>query len=153
MNRYQKIAWFNLIVIVGTVVLAATAIIVEFQMRGYSTLGLFFLAPLLLLKFTPRLFKKPQSPGSVVTDERDDLILSRAITQAWSAFWWVFVGSCFLLWALVGPEKSVPTMALPLMALAGGLFHKVACSIAILIQYGRASREAGTLTDCSVTAQ
>ncbi len=141
MNRYQRIAWFNLIVIVGTLVLGATAITVEFRLRGYSTMGLFFLAPLALLKFTPRLFTKPQSPDIVVTDERDDLILSRAVTQAWSAFWWVFVGSCFLLWALVGPEKSVPTMALPLMALAGGLFHKVAWSVAILVQYGWGSHD------------
>ncbi len=137
MSRYQKIAWFNLIVIGTTIALVGTVMAVEFRMRGYSTLGLLFLAPLVLLKFTPRLFKKPQSSDAVVTDERDDLILSRAVTQAWSAFWWVFVGSCFLLWALVGPEKSVPTMALPLMALAGGLFHKMACSVAILVQYGR----------------
>jgi len=139
MNRYQKTAWFNLIVIAATIIVTATAIAVEFRMRGYSTVGPFFVAILVLLKFTPRMFKKPQSRNGVVSDERDDLIVTRAVSYAWAAFWWLFVGSCFLLWFIIGPENSVPTMALPLMALGAGLFHKVVCSAAILIQYARTS--------------
>ena len=137
MNRYQKIAWFNLIVIAVTIIVTSIAIAVEFHIRGYSTIGLFSVAILVLLKFTPFLFKKPESRSGVVCDERDDLILARAVSYAWAAFWWVFVGLCFLLWFIVGPENSVPTMALPLLALAGGLVHKIACSVAILVQYGR----------------
>ncbi len=137
MNRHQKIAWFNLIVITVTIVAASAGIAVEFHIRGYSTLGLFFLVPLVLLQYTPRLFRKPQSPGGVVCDERDELILARAASRAWMAFWWFFVGLCFLLWFVIGPRNSVPTMVLPLMALAGALVHKIACSVAILIQYGR----------------
>jgi hypothetical protein len=127
MNRYQKIAWFNLIVIAATIIVTATAIAVEFHMRGYSAIGPFFAGILVLLKLTPHLFKKPQSRSEVVSDERDDLILTRAVSYAWTAFWWVFIG----------PKNSVPTIALPLMALGGGLFVKTACSVAILIQYGR----------------
>jgi hypothetical protein len=137
MNRYQKIAWFNLTVIAATIIVTATAIAVEFHMRGYSTIGPFFVGILALLKFTPYLFKKPQSRSGVVCDERDDLILTRAVSSAWAAFWWVFIGSCFLLWFIIGPENSVPTITLPLMALGGGLFHKAACSVGILIRYGR----------------
>lgn len=137
MNRYQRIAWVNLIVIAATIIVTATAIAVEFHMRGYSTIGPFFVGILVLLKFTPYLFKKPQSPSGVVCDERDDLILRRAVLYAWSTFWWVFIGSCFLLWFILGPENSVPTITLPLTALGGGLFLKIACSVAILIQYGR----------------
>ena len=140
MNRVQKVAWFNLIVITATIIITATAIAVEFHKRGYSTIGPFFVAILTLLKFTPRMFRQPQSPSGVVSDERDDLVVARASSYAWAAFWWLFVGSCFLLWLIIGPQNSVPTMALPLMALAGGLFHKVACSVAILIQYGRTNR-------------
>jgi hypothetical protein len=137
MNRWQKIAWFNLIVIMVTIVATSTTIAAEFHLRGHSTFGLWCVALLALLKATPYLFHKPQSRTGVVCDERDDLILKRAVSYAWAAFWWVFVVACFLLWFMVGPEKSVPTMALPLMALAGGLFHKVATSVAILVQYGR----------------
>ncbi len=137
MNRYQKIAWFNLIVIAVAAVATSVAIAVEFHLRGYSTIGLFFLGILVLLKFTPFLFKKPQTRSAVVSAERDDLILTRAVTQAWTTFWWVFFLSCFFLWFLIGPENSVPTIALPLMALGGGLVHKITCSVVILIQYGR----------------
>ena len=141
MNRYQKIAWFNLIVIGVAVILTSIAIAVEFHIRGYSTIGGWFVGILLLLHLTPRLFKKPQSPGAVVSDERDDLIVKRAVQQAWMAFWWVFVVLCFLLFIIVGPRNSVPTIALPLMALGAGLFLKIACSVAILVQYGRGAKD------------
>ncbi len=137
MNRHQKIAWFNLIVIAATVILTSIAIAVEVHIRGYSTSGLWFVALLVLLKFTPFLFKKPESPSGVVSDERDDSIRKRAVLYAWAAFWWVFVVSCVLLFIIVGPENSVPTIVLPLMALAGGLFLTAAYSVAILVQYGR----------------
>jgi hypothetical protein len=140
MNRYQKIAWFNLIVIAATTIVTATAIAVEFHLRGYSTVGPLFVALLVLLKFTPRLFRNPQSESGVVSDERDDLIVTTANSYAWMAFWWLFVGSCLLLWLIIGPENSMPTIALPLMAFGAGLFHKVACSVAILAQYGRTGK-------------
>lgn len=137
MTRYQKTAWFNLIVIGAAILLTSIAIVVESLIRGYSTVGWWFVTILALLKLTPRLFKRPQSPGGVVSDERDDLILKRAVLQAWTAFWWVFVALCFLLFLLVGSRNSVPTIALPLIALGAGLFLKIACSAAILVQYGR----------------
>ena len=143
MNRYQRIAWFNLIVVTATIVVTSVGIAVEFHIRGYSTVGLFGIGLLALLKLTPWLFKKPESPRSVVCDERDDLIVTRAILHAWTAFWWVLFASCLLLWFLIGPKNSVPTMVLPLMALAGGLVHKVACSVAILVQYGRGAKGQG----------
>jgi hypothetical protein len=141
MNRYQKIAWFNLIVIATTISVTSTAIAVEFRIRGYSTVGWWFVALLALLKLTPRLFKKPQSPGGVVADERDELILKRAVSYTWFAFWWVFIVLAFLSFLIVGPRNSVPTITLPLIALGAGLFLKVACSVAILVQYGRGGRD------------
>jgi len=142
MNRYQKIAWFNLIVIAATILVTSIAVAVELHVRGYSTIGLWFVALLALLKLTPYLFKKSESPGGVVSDERDDLIVKKAVLRAWAAFWWIFVVSCVLVFLIVGPRDSVPTITLPLMALGGGLFLKAACSMAILIQYGRTNGEA-----------
>lgn len=137
MNRYQKIAWFNLIVIAAVIIVTSMVIAVEVHIRGHSTIGLWCVALLVVLKLTPYLFKKPQSPSGVVSDERDDLIITRAVLHAWTTSWWVLLGSCFVLWFLIGPQRSVPTMALPLMALGGGLIHKIACSVAILLQYRR----------------
>ncbi len=137
MNRYQRIAWFNLIVIVTAVVATSIAVVVEFHLRGYSTIGFWAIGILALLQLTPHLFKKSASPGAVVSDERDELILKNAVARAWMAFWWAFVAVCFVLFLLSGPRNSVPTITLPLLAIAAGLFLKVACSVAILIQYSR----------------
>jgi hypothetical protein len=137
MNRYQKLAWWNIIVITFTIIITTAAIAIEFRIRGYSTLGIYFIAPLVLLKFNRFLFKKPQSEGGVVSDERDTLIIKRALVFTFMAFWWVFLISSFLLWWFIGPRNSVPTITLPLMAFAAALFIKIVCSVAILVQYGR----------------
>jgi hypothetical protein len=137
MNRYQKLAWWNIIVITLTIIIATAAIVIEFRIRGYSTLGIYFIAPLVLLKFNRFLFKKPQSEGGVVSDERDSLIIKRALVFTFMAFWWVFLISSLLLWWFIGPRNSVPTITLPLMAFAAALFMKIVCSVAILVQYGR----------------
>ena len=137
MNRYQKLAWWNIIVITFTIIITTAAITIEFRIRGYSELGLYFVAPLVLLQFNRYLFKKPRSEGGVVSDERDTLIIKRALTFTFIAFWWVFVISSFLLWWFIGPRNSVPTITLPLMVFAAGLFMKIICSVAILVQYGR----------------
>jgi hypothetical protein len=141
MNRYQKLAWWNLIVITFTIIITTAAIAIEFHIRGYSEIGLYFIAPLVLLKFNRYLFKKPQSEGEVVSDERDSLIIKRALAFTFMAFWWVFVISSFLLWWFIGPRNSVPTITLPLMALGGGIFMKIVCSAAILVQYGRGGKD------------
>ena len=140
MNRYQKLAWFNLIVITVTIIITSTAIAIEVHMRGYSTNGLFFMAPLVLLKFTPFMFKKPESRSGVVCDERDSFIRKRALSFAYTTFWIVFVILSFLLWWFIGPRNSVPTLTLPLMVLGGALFMRIVCSVAILVQYGRTSK-------------
>ena len=140
MNRYQKIAWFNIIVIAATVIITSAAIAIEFHIRGYSTIGFWFIGIGLLLKLTPYMFKKPESQGGVVCDERDSFIIKRALAFAFMAFWWVFVVLSISLFLIIGPRNSVPTITLPLMMLGGGMFLKFVCSAAILVQYGRADK-------------
>ncbi len=140
MNRYQKLAWWNLIVITFTIIITTAAIAIEFHIRGYSELGLYFIAPLVLLRFNPFLCKKPQSEGGVVSDERDSFIVKRAVSFAYTTFWIVFFLSSFLLFIFLGPRSSVPTITLPLMAFGGALFMKIVFSVAILVQYGRGNK-------------
>ena len=142
MSRYQKLAWWNLIVITATILITTTAVAIEIHIRGYSKMGLyFFVAPLVILKFKPFMFKKPQGQDKVVCDERDTLIVKRASSFAYTAFWIVFILSCFLLFILIGPKNSVPTITLPLIAIGGALFLKIVCSVAILVQYGRGGKD------------
>ena len=137
MNRYQKLAWWNLIIITATIIMTTTAIAIEVHIRGFSTIGFWFIAPLVLLKFNRFLFKKPKGQSRVVSDERDSLILKRAVSIAYTTFWIVLVAASFLSFLIIGPRNSVPTITLPLMAVGGGLFMKIVCSAAILVQYGR----------------
>ena len=142
MNRYQKLAWWNLIVITATIIMTTTAIAIEAHIRGFSTIGFWFITPLVILKFNPFLFKKPKGQSRVVCDERDSFIRKRAISFAYTTFWIVFIVSSFaIFWSTgMGPKSSVPAITLPLMAVGGALFMKIVCSVAILVQYGREPR-------------
>ena len=139
MNRYQKIAWFNLIVMIGTIIITAIAVTIEFGLRGYSTIGLYFVGLLAFLRFSPFIFKKPHGKDTVVCDERDSFIIKRALSIAYTFFWIVFFVSSFTVYIFtgMGPKSTVPAITLPLMAIGGGLFMKMVCSIAILVQYGK----------------
>ena len=139
MNRYQKLAWFNLIVITVFIIVTTTVITIELQMRGYSTTGLWCVGILALLRLNPFLFKKPQGQNKVVSDERDKFIIKRAVSFAYTTFWIVFFVSSFALHIFMGmgPKSSVPTITLPLMACGGAVFIKIVSSVAILVQYGR----------------
>ncbi|MBN1972003.1 MAG: hypothetical protein JW787_00065 [Sedimentisphaerales bacterium] len=141
MNRYEKLAWWNLIVITFTIIITTAAIAIEFHIRGYSTLGIYFLAPLILLQYNRYLFNKPQSAGGVVSDERDSFIVQRATSFAYKSFWFVFLTSSIAVHIFKGWGRgSVPSGILPLMAIGGALFMKIMCSVSILVQYGRGGK-------------
>ena len=142
MNRYQKLAWFNLIVIISTIIITTTGIMVELKIKGYSDNFLwFFVTPLLLLKLKPFLFKKPQGRDKVVLDERDFDITKKALAIAYKIFWYVLISLCFLLFLIIGPRNSVPVITLPLIAIGSALFIQVVCSASILVQYGRGGKD------------
>ena len=139
MNRYQKLAWFNIIVITATIVITTAGIAIEIRWRGYSTIAPCFFLILILLRLNPFLFKKPKGQNMVVSDERDSFIIKRAVSFAYTTFWIVFIVSSFAVHIFkgMGPKSSVPTISLPLMAVGGGLLMKILSSVAILVQYGR----------------
>ena len=146
MNRYQKLAWLNLIVITVAIIITSAVIAIEFHIRGFSTIGFWvFVAILALLRFKPFLFKKPHGQDKVVCDERDIFIINRAKSFAYTTFWIVFFVSSFAVHILkgMGPTSSVPTITLPLMAVGGALFMQILCSLAILVQYGRGGGNGG----------
>jgi len=139
MNRLQKLAWFNLIVIAATILITALAVAIEIHIRGYSTIGFWvFVVLLASLKLKPYLFKK--SEDKVLFDERDNSIQKRAVNFAYTVFWWVFLISSFSLFLIIGPRNSVPTITLPLLVIAGALFIQTVCSVSILVQYGRGAQ-------------
>jgi len=141
MNRYQKLAWFNIIVIVATIVITTAGIAIEIRWRGYSTIApWFFVAILLLLRLKPYLFWKPESEGGVVSDERDSLIVQKAASFAYKTFWFVLLFSSFAVHVFKGGRGSVPVITLPLMACGGALFMMIMCSVSILVQYSQGNK-------------
>lgn len=140
MNRYQKLAWFSLIVIAVTIIVTVTAVAIEFRVRGYSTIGIWFFAIMGILNYNKYFFKKPQGQDTVVHDERDSIILEKAVSFSYKAFWIALIVSTISLFLIIGPRNSVPSISLPLLAFGGGVFMKIACSVSILFQYGRTGR-------------
>jgi len=136
MNRWQKIAWFNLIVIVTTLALSSLAvgvlsIIVGMPkaLAGLGALGIFG-----LMGLSPILFRQKQN--QVPFDERDQLINYRAVLGAYSVFWLVFTGACMIPWVIIGPSGSISVNALPIMLVGVGITLELVHSMAIIIQYG-----------------
>jgi len=137
-NRYQKIAWFNLIVIAATIIVTSIAVAVEFHVRGYSTVGLWFVALLALLKLTPYLFKKSESPGGVVSDERDDFIVKKALLASFISLA-VILGVAFVTAFLtlgLTHTVSITMDGLSAVVYYVSVIFVLVLSLAVLVQYG-----------------
>jgi hypothetical protein len=137
MNRLQKIAWYQLVVIVAS--LGLTAVVVGVIVHGKGTRYAHFgFLPLILLAFVhfDRLFF-PIKAGEIVYDERDESIKKKAVTTAYTAFWVAFIFGCIIPWFILGPKGSVSVGVLPLMLFCAALVVRIVWSVAIIVQYGR----------------
>ena len=87
MNRMQKIAWYNMIVIVAALTAsgATVGLLAIFFGMPKALGGLGFLGIAGFMGLSPVLFRKKQ--GDVDFDERDLLIYRKAIIVAYSIFW------------------------------------------------------------------
>jgi hypothetical protein len=132
----QKFAWFNLAVIGLTMV----AVLSLLPFLGKGALGGFgFLG---FIGFGALFFRR--KPGQVLTDERDTLIQRRSWVLAYSLFWVVFVLAAALLSPLVyGQEGAVPVWVVQSSVFCGFMLVYALGSIAILVEYAGASRDAG----------
>ena len=143
MNRFQKLAWFTLIVILIALTLSAIAVsvlyfVVDLPMQ--RALGGFgFMGITGLIGLSPVLYKKER--GKVSFDERDELINYRAVLAAYSVFWLVFTAACMIPWSIIGPSGSISVNVLPIMLFGIGITLALVHSLVILIQYGRGIKE------------
>ena len=140
MNRWQKIAWYNIIVILSTFGIAAisiTALAFKYgfpkALAGLGTLGL-----LGLLGFSAIIFRKPKE--YVDFDERDKLIFYKSIQITFALFWPLFTAACMTPWFMTGPNKTVPSNIFPIMLGSIGVTLVLIQSLATLIQYGRTNK-------------
>ena len=137
MNKQQKIAWYNIIVIAVVSVITAAAIAILYSKYGFpkALAGLGLLGFMGLLGLTSLLFR--QKKGKMNFDERDTLIHYRSSVIAYAAFFPVFTVACMVPWFVFGSKTSVSLSILPIMLGFFGIFLVLVQSIAILILYGR----------------
>ena len=138
MNRQQKIAWFNLVVVslalgpsvaafsIGYFVFGATA---QQSAAGFAFCGILGLSGL-----TPFLFRKDKS--KVQFDERDLMINLKAGIVAYAIFWLLFVAAAMVPWFIIGPDGMITVNYLPWMVLGGFCTVQLLQSIVTLRQYG-----------------
>ncbi len=98
---------------------------------GTTFLGLCWLIPL----YSHRIFKR-KSATKVDFDERDELILKKAVLTAYIVLWLYFVAACVTALKLVGSQGSIPVIMLPIILLGGLLIFVITQALATLFQYG-----------------
>lgn len=136
MNRWQRIARFNVIVIAVSLTLSGGAVAVLTAVVGMprALAGLGLLAILGLMGLSPILFRGKRN--QVGFDERDELINYRAVLAAYSVFWPLFTAACMVPWFIIGYKGSVPVWVLPVMLGGVGITLTLVHCVAILVQYG-----------------
>ena len=140
MNRAQKIARFNLVVILISLILSLTAICILYFAVGLPiqrALGGFvfgFIGIFGLTAFSPLLYKKES--GKVSFDERDLLIHRKASLRAYSIFWFLFVLAAIVPFFILGPKGTISVKYLPAMVFGGMITVMLIQSIVTLEEYG-----------------
>ena len=138
MNRAQKIAWFTLIVLMIALTLGALAVGVAYFVVGLpisrAVGGLGFIGVAGLAGLSPVLFKKDR--GKVQYDERDLLIQRKALSGAYSIFWFLFVLAAMIPFFVLGRKGVISVKYLPAMVFGGMITVMLVQSIVTLEQYG-----------------
>jgi hypothetical protein len=140
MNRMQKIAVFNLVVVGITTLLMAGAVAILYYRLGWpkAARGLLFIFVAAIAAWVaPLIFKK--DPGAVAFDERDKLICRTAKLSGFAAsyLWFCLIGSIF---AFLLEPALFKTLGLPIMIFGGALVVFAVHSITLLILYGRGGK-------------
>ncbi len=138
MNRQQKIAWFNLIVVLTALTLSGIAIAVLAFGVGLplhrATAGFGFIGIVGLCGLSPVLFRKEK--GQVELDERDLSIHKKASLAAYSIFWLLFVLAAMIPFFILGPKGTISVRYLPAMVFGGMIIVMLVQSIVTLEEYG-----------------
>ena len=138
MNRWQKMAWFTLIMMGLAVGLSLVAVSVAYFGFGLpirrAVGGFGFMGIMGFLGLSPILFKKEK--GKVELDERDLLIKKKASLAAYTAFWVLFVAAAMIPWFIIGPNGAITVNYLPWMVIGGMFVVMFVQAIVILKEYG-----------------
>ena len=141
MNKAQKMAWYNLIVIMASLTITGAAVGILYIVHGMPKAlgGLGFLGIAALIGLSPVLLREKR--GQLGFDERDQLIRKRASLAAYFVFWVVFTAACMIPWLLLETGAKIPVVMLPMMLAVGFILVQLVRAVAILVQYGWGGKE------------
>jgi hypothetical protein len=139
MNKTQKGAWFSLfaaLFCIGLVSYGGVRIFVFKSMPGclgvFWTLGIFCVFMVISMFF----LRKKQSPVEVEADERDKLIIKRAMLASFISVWVLLGAESLIPRLIVGIDGSIPVWVIPIMNLGVMFVATLVYSVAVLVQYG-----------------
>jgi hypothetical protein len=138
MNRTQKIALYNLIVIIVSMSFTAGAVTMMALTFGFplAFAGFGFLVIYVFTGLAPLFFRK-EKQCKVEHDERDILIIKNAeLTANNCSYLYFFLVSWAALF-IFGLNGTVSVLALPIMVAGAYAISGLARSVSILVQYGR----------------
>lgn len=129
MSAMQKLAWFNLSVILLSLCVVLSLLPIVGATRAQAGLGI-----LGLLGLSPILFRRKK--GQLVVDERDTLIHRKSVIVGYSVFWLLFVGACCLSGWFYGMDGAVPVLVIMTFPFYAMIVLFAVTSVATLVQYG-----------------
>jgi len=138
MNKTQKGALCTLIVSLF-LILFGILLFTEIVILKNLFISLHRFIALLLFSFMVPLFiflRKKQSLAEVESDERDNLIIKRAILVSFVSVWIMLAAVCIIPRFIVGYTSAIPVWVLSLINFAILLIAMFIYSAAVLIQYG-----------------
>ena len=143
MNRQQKIAWFNVVILAFSLLLSSTVVFWMALKAGFPlALSGFGLLCVCLLHFLgPAFFRKKAQPGQVVFDERDTQIAQRSIFYGDIASNVFFVSTFVCALFALGFEGSVRVTSLGVIVCAAYFVSKLTESLTTLVLYGREAKD------------
>ncbi len=140
MNRWQKIAWFNMAVmivmlLICSLVVVATGMSWRDAITPPSPLTFVILPAFVLVGISAKVIfrKKPQR---LDFDERDKQIHRNSRYAGWIAFASSMTTGVWICYLIVGPKGDLYPLVLPFLIMIGAVIYIIVASIAALIQYG-----------------
>lgn len=137
MNRAQKIALYNLIVVIISLSFTAGAVTVMVLYVGFpmAWAGFGFLGMCAFTILAPLFFRK-EKQCKVEHDERDTLITKNSELIAMNCSSGLFLLVSIAAVFIIGLEGTVPVLTLPIMVAGAYAVSGLARSVAVLVQYG-----------------
>ena len=143
MNRAQKGAVCILtgslfLILFGVLLLAEIAILKSLFISLHR-----FIALVLFSSMVPLFIflRKKQSPTEIESDERDNLIIKRAILVSFVSVWIMLAAVCIIPRFIVGYTGSIAVWILSLINFAIFLIAMFIYSAAVLVQYGLGGKD------------